>query len=189
MSMQMEIIRALEIAEREWGNIRSSVEMCGDIGEFHPKNHARSKLDPLLVSEGLILVRNLVEMENKFPMYGYFTSEAAYVFTTIASKAAGRLGLKGRLAWAFGSGYSLIRTGCLDPNVAEKHHLKQMVFFKLFFPIGAGFNWKFHSSVVKVKLKTTFDKFVLWQDAPRTYIQEVRKYKDQLEPPGREIFL
>jgi len=64
-----------------------------------------------------------------------------------------------------------------------------MVFFKLFFPIGAGFNWKFHSPVVKVKLKTIFDKFLLWQDTPRTYIQEVRKYKDQLEPPRREIFL
>lgn len=185
----MEIIRALEIAGREWGNIRFSLEMCGDIGEFDFKNHSTSKPDSLLVSEGLILVRNLIEMENKFSTYGYFTPEAACVFTTIASKAAGRLGLLGRLAWAFGSGYSLIRTGCLDPNVAKKHHLKQMVFFKLFFPIGAGFNWKFYSPVVKVKLKTIFDKFLLWQDTPRTYIQEVRKYKEQLEPPSREIFL
>jgi hypothetical protein len=185
----MKVLRAVKIARKEWENVKASLEICGEIGEFHSKNHARSKPDPLLVSEGLILVRNLIEMENKFPMYGYFTPEAAYVFNTLASKAAGRLGLIGRLAWAFGSGYSLIRTGCLDTNVAEKHHLKQMVFFKLFFPIGAGFNWKFHSPVVKVKLKTIFDKFVLWQDAPRTYIQEVRKYKDQLEPPDREIFL
>lgn len=178
----MEIIRAVKIARRDWGNIKTSLEICGDVGKFHSTNHAISKPDSLLVSEGLILVRNLIEMENKFPTYGYFTPEAAYIFTYLASKAAGRFGLIGGLARIFGSGYSLVRTGCLDTNVVEKHRLKQMIFFKLFFPIGGGFNWKFHSPLVKVKLKTIFDKFVLWQDAPRIYIQEVRNYKDQLEP-------
>ncbi len=178
----MEMLRAVKIARMEWENIRNSLEICGDIGKFHCTNYARSEPDSLLVSEGLILARNLIEMENKFPAYEYFTPEAAYVFTTLASKAAGRLGLIGRPARAFGSGYSLVRTGCLDSNVAEEHHLKQMVFFKLFFPIGGGFNWKFHSPLVKVKLKNIFDKFVSWQDAPRIYIQEVRNYKDQVEP-------
>jgi hypothetical protein len=185
----MEILRAVKIATREWENIKASLEICGDIGEFHSKNNARSKPDSLLVSEGLILVRNLIEMEEKFPIYGYFTPEAAYVFTTLASKAAERLGLIGGLARVFGSGYSLVRTGCLDPSVAEKHHIKQMVFFKLFFPIGGGFNWKFHSPLVKVKLKIIFDKFVLWQDAPRIYIQEVGNYKDQLEPLSKGVYL
>jgi hypothetical protein len=178
----MEIIRAGKIARREWENIKASLETCGDIGEFHSKNHARSKPDSLLVSDGLIPVMDLIDMENKFPMYGYFTPEAAYVFTDLASKAAGRLGLMGRLAWAFGNGYSLVRTGCLDSNVAEKHHLKQMVFFKLFFPIGGGFNWKFHSPLVKVKLETIFDKFVLWQNNPKNYVQDVRDCNAALEP-------
>ncbi|MGE5444441.1 MAG: hypothetical protein ACM3SR_07545 [Ignavibacteriales bacterium] len=178
----MEIIRAVKIARREWENIKASLEICGDIGELHSKNHTRSKPDSLLVSDGLIPVRNLIEMENKFPTYGYFTPEAAYVFTALASKAADRLGLMGRLARVFGSGYSLVRTGCLDPNVEENHRLKQMVFFKLFFPIGGGFNWKCHSPLVKVKMKTIFDKFVLWQNNPKNYVQDVRDCNAALEP-------
>lgn len=154
-----------------------------NIGEFHSKNHVNSRLTP--VSEGPLLVRNLTEMENKLPTYGYFTPEAAYVFTTLASRAGERLGLKGKLAQPFGSGYSWVRTGWLDPNNpnrTKKQYVEQMVFFKLFFPLGGDLRWDFNSPVVKIKLKLVFDKFVAWQDTPRSYIQDVRNYKAQLEP-------
>ncbi len=85
----MEIIRAIQIARREWGNIKSSLEMCGDIGEFDSKNPINSRPTEI---EGSRLVENLIDMENKFRTYGYFTQEAAYVFTTLASKEGKRLG-------------------------------------------------------------------------------------------------
>jgi hypothetical protein len=179
MGEKMRTQKAIQIARREWENIRSSLEMCGDIGEFDSKNHVSSI--STLISSDLLLFRNLIEMENKLPTYGYFTPEAAYVFTAFASSAGERLGLMGRLAQTFGSGYSLVRTGCLDPKRTEKQHLEQMVFFKLFFPLGGGFNWKFNSSLVKVKLKTVFDRFVAWQNAPRSYVQGLMDYKAQLE--------
>jgi hypothetical protein len=185
-----EIKRAFEIATRGWENVKASLEICGDIGGFHSRNHARSKPNSILVSEGLHLVRNIIMMEIKLSTYGYFTQEAAYVFTYIASRAAERLGLKGEMAQIFGRGYSWVRTGCFDPFEIEEHHvIKQLFFMKIFFPLGGYFKWDFNSPVVKTKLRAILHKFVAWQDNPRSYIQDVKDYKDQIEPLWRGLSL
>lgn len=179
---EMQILKALQIATREWENIRLSLEMCGDIGEFQSKNTATT--EPLIVSEGLLLVRNIIEMDNKLSTYGYFTPEAGYVFTTLASMAAEELGLTDELAQPFGKGYSWVRTGWFDLEGIEKQHLmKQIIFFKLFFPLGRDFiSWDFGSSAVKAKLKAVLYKFAAWQSNPNRYIQDIRDYREQLEP-------
>lgn len=70
----MLIERALHIAEREWANIRTSLEKCGDTGEFISKYRTRRRSNLQLVSNCLFLVRNLIEMDNKLPTYGYHTT-------------------------------------------------------------------------------------------------------------------
>src|ERR1700737_5448855 len=47
------------------------------------------------ITEGSLLIRNLLEMEKKLSPYGHFTQEAASVFTFLTSRAAERLGLIG----------------------------------------------------------------------------------------------
>ncbi len=184
----MEILRALRIAKKEWENIRVSLEMYGDIGEFDSKNHVNSKLGYL--PGGLTLARKLIGMEDKLPTYGYFTQEAAYVFTTFASRAAERFGLIGGMAHAFGSGYSWVRTGCFDASDMEKEHVvKQLFFLKIFFPLGGFFNWDFNSPVVKTKLNVVIHMFVKWQDNPDNYNQYLRDYREQLEPLWRGLSL
>src|SRR6201993_1409189 len=150
--------RALQIAKREWENIRVSLQKCGDIGEFNSKDYVNSM--PALVSEGSLLVKNLIEMDNKLPTYGYFTQEASYVFTSLASKVAERLGLMSGMAQTFGRGYSWVRTGWFDSvGIEEQHLMKQVIFFKLFFPLGRDFiNWDFNSPTVKKKLHLVFYK-------------------------------
>lgn len=180
----MKVLRAVQIAKREWENIRISLENCGDIGEVDFEDSVNSEIMRI---EGFHLVKNLIEMESKLSKYGYFTPEAAYVFSTLALGAAKRLGLTCRLAHAFGSGYSLVRTGYFDLNgiTDEEEHpqiIKRLFFLKLFFPVGGDFNWDFNSPVVKAKLKLVFHNFVEWQDDPRSFIQDVRNYKAQLEP-------
>jgi hypothetical protein len=44
------------------------------------------------------------------------------------------------------------------------------------------FTWDFNSSAIKVRLKIVFDKFVMWQDASGTYIQEPKNYESEPEP-------
>ena len=173
----MYVPRAIQIAKREWENIRLSLQMCGDIGEFDSINHISSS--SVIVSETLPLIRNLLEMENKLSTYGYFTPEAAYVFTYLASRAAERLGLSYKLAQSFGRGYSWIRTGWFDPESIQKQHLIK----QLFFPLGRDFiSWDFNSPTVKMKLKAVLYKFALWQSNPERYIQDIRECREQLEP-------
>ncbi len=183
----MEIFNTLRIEKREWENIRISLQGCGDIGEFDSMNHLHDNTP--LISGGLPLVRNLIEMENKLSKHGYFTRESAYVFSNLASRAGERLGLKNGLAQTFGSGYSWVRTGCLDLNGKEGHKqiIKQLFFFKLFFPVGGFFNWDFDSSVVKRKMSLVFCKFTKWQDNPAMYVQDVREYREQIEPLWRGL--
>jgi hypothetical protein len=184
----MEILEALHIAKREWGNIRVSLEKFGDIGEFDSKNYVNR--NPNLLSEGSYLVRNLKKMENKLPKQGYLTQEAAYVFTTLASRAGERLGLVGRLAQTFGRGYSWVRTGWFDPYGVEEHQVvRQLFFMKIFFPLGGYFNWDFDSPEVKTKLRAILHIFAGWQDNPGRYIEDVRRYRDQLEPLWRGLSL
>jgi hypothetical protein len=182
----MKILRALQIAKREWGNIRVSLEKFGDIGEFDSNNYVN--INPNLLSEGSLLVRNLIEMDNKLSTHWYFTQEAAYVFTTLASRAGERLGLTDKLAQTFGRGYSWVRTGWFDPRgIEEQYVIKQLFFMKIFFPLGGYFNWYFDSPEVKMKLRVVLDKYAGWQDNPRSYIEDVRRYRDQLEPLWRGL--
>ncbi len=178
----MDVQRAIQIAKREWENIRFSLQMCSDIGEFDSINHINSS--SAIVSKTLPLIRNLIEMGNKLSTYGYFTPEAGYVFTYLASRAGERLGLSYKLAQSFGRGYSWIRTGWFDLESIEKRHLiKQIIFFKLFFPLRRDFiSWDFNSPAVKAKLKAIVYKFGAWQSNPDSYIQDIREFREQLEP-------
>jgi hypothetical protein len=176
----MEIEKAFQLAKREWENIRSSLQMCGDVGEFDPRLFTNNGPDSLL------LFRNIVEMESKLPTCGYYTKEASYVFTALATMAGIRLGLSDDLAQDFGRGYSLVRTGWIGSDYTkrcEDHQLvKQLFFYKLFFPFGAHSNtWDFGSHVVLTKLRLIFDTFMAWQHAPRSYVQDVREYGIQLD--------
>jgi hypothetical protein len=175
----MEILRAFIIAKREWENIKISLERCGDIGEFDSDHPVNSRLTQL---EGSRLVTNLVKMEDRFPSQRYFTPEAAYVFSTLASSAGERLGLVGKLAQTFGKGYSWVRTGWFDLDGVENQHvIKQMIFFNLFYPFPEEPTWEFDSPEVKKKLKTVFENFVKWQDKPSSYALDVKRYRSQLE--------
>ena len=181
----MEKQRAVQIAKREWGNIRLSLQACGDIGELvgvqlvakfnrkaniEPANFSFPQ-SPIRVSKSnknSLFVRDLIDMDYKLyrlPTYGYFTPEAAHVFTALTTRAVKRLGLRERTAKTFGRGYSLVRTGCLDSNGTEEEHEQQMLFFRTFFPVGGGFNWDFNSPLAKKKLKLIFHRLLASQCA------------------------
>ncbi len=166
----MTTYRALEIGNREWGNIRASLDNCGDIGEFlSDSRSANGKADGLTISKGLHLLRNLLEMDKKLPTYGYYTPEAALVFSALGYKAGKRLGLNCDLAEAFGSGYSLVRTGSFAPNDISDGAIKLKFFLNTFFPVGGHVDWDFNSQDVKAKLELIFNLFNKWQNQPNSY--------------------
>jgi hypothetical protein len=187
---EQKLERALEVAKREWGNIRISLKLCGDIGEFSEEDFMIGIIDEdVIIREPeksptksvsfyaptfypMYLIKNLVSMDEKLEEHGYKTVEALYVFIELVTKAVERLGLVGTFSMAFGSGYASVRTGW----TAEKGlPVEREIFFKMFFKsTKKNFDWEFFWTSVGEKLKIIFDRFLAWQNDQALYQREVR---------------
>lgn len=188
--------KALGTARREWANIRLSLELCGDIGEFREEDFMVGIIEEdVIIKEPILsptksvsgyaptfypmyLIRNLTLMDMKFSDYGYKTVEALYVFIELTIKAVERIGLVGTFSAGFGSGYGYVRTGWIgEKGRAEERE----IFFKMFFKGRKNYDWDFNSTSVKERLKQIFDKFMAWQKDPKLYETEV-KPKSRVKP-------
>ncbi|MEE9238875.1 MAG: hypothetical protein V3U58_04860 [Thermodesulfobacteriota bacterium] len=181
---------ALLIAQREWENVRSSLELSGDIGEFDKEDFMIGVIaEDVIIREPLLsptksvsvyaptfypmyFVQNLLAMDQKLAKEGYSTIEALYVFVEIATKAAERLGLKGSFSMSFGAGYGSARTGW----IAEKGYpIERELFVKMFFKNRKkSYDWDFCRSSVKENLNVIFIKFQSWQNDEDLYKKEVK---------------
>lgn len=182
--------KALLIAQREWENVRSSLELSGDIGEFDKEDFMIGVIaEDVIIREPLLsptksvsvyaptfypmyFVQNLLTMDQKLAKEGYSTIEALYVFVEIAAKAAERLGLNGSFAMSFGTGYGGARTGW----IAEKGYpIERELFVKMFFKNRKkSYDWDFCRSSVKENLNVIFIKFQSWQNDEDLYKKEVK---------------
>ncbi|MEE8045068.1 MAG: hypothetical protein V3T52_05415 [Thermodesulfobacteriota bacterium] len=181
---------ALLIAQREWENVRSSLELSGDIGEFDKEDFMIGVIaEDVIIREPLLsptksvsvyaptfypmyFVQNLLAMDQKLAKEGYSTIEALYVFVEIATKAAERLGLKGSFSMSFGAGYGSARTGW----IAEKGYpIERELFVKMFFKNRKkSYDWDFYGSSVQENLSGIFIKFQSWQNDEDLYKKEVK---------------
>lgn len=189
-SRKKTLVKAIQIAKREWENLRVSLALCGDIGEFSEKDFMIGTIEEdVIIRQPLIsptmsvsgyapsfypmyFVKNLLAMDEKFAERGYKTTEALYVFIELATKAVERLGLVGTFSMGFGAGYGNVRTGW----IAEKGQpLERDIFFQMFFKgKKKDYDWDFHWTSVRETLKEIFDKFVSWQNDPKLYKKEVK---------------
>ena len=168
----MEIETVYQIARREWDNISISLSGCGKTGNLEFDR---------IITRCPVLISNLYEMELKINDCDYKTLEACFVFRELTTSAACRLGLSGNLASIFGNGYSWVRTGMCnlyefrmdDIEDLDEHLRKQIMFYKLFFPLGENLNWKFDSGNVNLRLKSIFNKFLDWQAEPARFSNDL----------------
>ncbi|HZX13370.1 MAG TPA: hypothetical protein VFF49_03120 [Thermodesulfobacteriota bacterium] len=181
--------KAIQIAKREWENIKSSLMYCGDIGEFCEEDFMIGVIEEdVIIREPLIsptksvsgyaptfypmyLVDNLIIMDDKMPNYRYKTVEALYVFIELATKAVERLGLVGIFCIGFGSGYGYVRTGW----IGEKGRAEERdIFYQMFYKGRVDYDWDFHWTSVRQRLKLIFTRFMAWQNNPKLYEREVK---------------
>lgn len=187
---QKELSEALDIAEREWEKVRTSLELCGDIGEFNKEDFMVGIIEEdVIVRQPLrsptksvsgysptfypmYFVRNLLLMEDKFSHHNYKTVEALYVFVELTVQAALRLGLEGNFAMGFASGYGNVRTGW----IAEKGWPEEREVFSSIFFRGRRIchDWEFFWNSTKTSLKKAYDKFKNWQENPQLHKKETR---------------
>ncbi|MGB2690896.1 MAG: hypothetical protein WBB48_07145 [Thermodesulfobacteriota bacterium] len=181
---------AIDIAQREWENVRSSLELAGDIGEFDKEDFMIGVIEEdVIIREPLLsptksvsvysptfypmyFVQNLLTMDEKLAKEGYRTIESLYVFVELAAKAGERLGLIGSFAMSFGGGYGTARSGW----IAEKGYpLERDLFVKMFFKNkNESQDWDFFWTSVRDNLKQTFAKFEAWQNDEKLYKKEVK---------------
>jgi len=188
---------SLRIAEREWNNIRTSLELCGDTGNFCREDFIVGIIDEdIILREPLksptksvsfysptyypmYFLRNLLVMEDKLPDLGYQSVEAMYVFIELVTKAASRIGLEGNFAMGFGNGYGYVRTGWL----AEKGWaVERDTFYKQFFEgRKTKYDWEFFWDSIKKRFLTNFNTFKSWQNDPELHRKETRS-KAKIKP-------
>ena len=189
--------RGLEIARREWENIRISLKLCGDIREFSEEDFMIGIIDEDVIIRApeisptksvsffaptyypMYFIRNLISMDDKLEERGYKTVEALYVFIELATKAVERLGLIGTFSMGFGAGYASVRTGW----TAEKGlPVERDIFFNMFFKdTKKTYEWEFCWTSVAERLETIFNKFLAWQNDQALYRREVRP-KSTIKP-------
>lgn len=181
---------AIVIAQREWENVRTSLALSGDIGEFDKEDFMIGIIEEdVIIREPLLsptksvsgysptfypmyFVQNLLAMDQKLAADGYKTIESLYVFIELATKAGERLGLNGSFSMSFGSGYASARSGW----IAEKGYpLERDLFVKMFFRNRKEtYDWDYHWTSVKDNLKEIFSKFESWQNDESLYKKEVK---------------
>ena len=178
----------LGIAGREWNNIRKSLALCGDIGEFHADDFMVGMIEEDVIMRlpkisptksvsvyaptfyPMYFLKNLKIMDQKFDEKGYSTTEALYSFIELATRASERLGLKGNMSMAFGAGYGNVRTGW----IAEKGMQREREIFEKMFFEGKfkHYDWDFHWTSVQNSIKRIYDKFISWQADEVLHIKE-----------------
>jgi len=181
---------ALVIAQREWENVRTSLEPAGDIGEFDKEDFMIGVIEEdVIIREPLnsptksvsgysptfypmYFVKNLLTMDEKMGKDGYRTIEALYVFVELATKAAERLGLIGSFSMSFGAGYGSARSGW----IAEKGYpIERELFVKMFFRNRKkSYDWDYNWTSVRENLNQIFTKFESWQKNEKLYKKEVK---------------
>jgi hypothetical protein len=181
---------ALVIAQREWENVRTSLEPAGDIGEFDKEDFMIGVIEEdVIIREPLnsptksvsgysptfypmYFVKNLLTMDEKMEKDGYRTIEALYVFVELATKAAERLGLTGSFSMSFGAGYGSARSGW----IAEKGYpIERELFVKMFFRNRKkSYDWDYNWNSVRENLNQIFTKFESWQKNEKLYKKEVK---------------
>ena len=185
-----ELNKALEIAEREWEKIRTSLELCGDIGSFDKEDFMVGIIEEdVIVRQPLssptksvsgysptfypmYFLKNVLLMDEKFEDMGYNSLEAMYVYIELATKAVSRLGLAGNLAMGFGAGYAYVRTGW----IAEKGWTEERdKFNSMFFQNrSVDYKWEFFWTSVKETMQDISKKFEEWENNPDIYDQETK---------------
>lgn len=183
----------LAIARREWNNIRKSIELCGDIGEFNADDFMVGTIEEDVIMRlpktsptksvsvyaptfyPMYLLNNLNLMDQKFEEKGYRTTEALYSFIELATIASEKLGLIGNMSIAFGAGYGNVRTGWIaEKGMQEERQLFEKMFFEGKFK---HYDWDFHWTSVQQSLKRIFDKFNAWQSDEALHMKETASGK------------
>jgi hypothetical protein len=164
--------KEIELAERLWNELRESLSLCGEIGEFCPDDFILEDI-PRLTLHGkpvlpLPVLRRLLELDVQI-------NEVFWnVYEALAIAAAKKLGFHNELAVAFADALSCLRTGMAGGHHTQAEQcISQDIFLKAI-PYRA--DWNPGSIALQKQLKLVFEKFKEWERDPEGYRREIQQF-------------
>ena len=164
--------RQLKLAEELWGEIRKSLSLCGDIGEFTPEDFEFSDVPRVMWDDRPVLPLLLLE---RLEDLGAEINEVFWnVYEALAIGAARRLGFEGKMAIVFADSLTCVRTGMVGGHRTQAEQCISQEIFLREVPVES--DWDPDSAQVQRQNLLIFKKVMGWQLDPALYRQEISKF-------------
>jgi hypothetical protein len=164
--------RELRLAAKLWGEIRHSLLMCGDIGEFSPEDFEFSDMPRVMWNDKPVLPLSLLERLEELDVK---VNEVFWnVYEALTIGAARRLGVEGKMAIVFANSLTCVRTGMVGGHRTEaEQSISQEMFLK---EVPLDSEWDPDSIQIQKQILLIYSKIKEWQLDPILYGEEIARF-------------
>ncbi len=164
--------KELKLAADLWDEIRTSLILCGDIGEFSPEDFEFSDIPRVMRNDRPVLPLLLLE---RLGDLGIEINEVFWnVYEALAISAARRLGFEGKMAIVFADSLTCVRTGMVGGHRTEAEQCISQEIFLREVPVESV--WDPDSAKVQGQNLLIYKKIMGWQLDPAGYQQEISNF-------------
>jgi hypothetical protein len=164
--------KELKLAAKLWGEIRNSLFLCGDIGEFSPDDFEYTDIPRVTWNERPVLPLSLLERLRDLDVA---VNEVFWnVYEALAIGAARRLGFEGKMAIVFADSLTCVRTHMVGGHRTQAEQCISQEIFLREVPLES--DWDPNSVQVQRQHLLIFKKIKEWQLDPALYRQEISKF-------------
>lgn len=170
--------RELEFATRVWEEIRASLVLCGDIGDFHPDYFELEDMPRVMWKERPVLPLSIIRREME--LGGAINEVYWNVYEAISIAAALRLGFTGDLAVAFGDALTCLRTGIVAGHgTLAEQCIAQDIFMTR---VEYGTPWDTDYEPIRSQLREIYLRFKAWEADPEAHKREREEFWSSRAP-------
>jgi hypothetical protein len=165
----------LKLAAKLWGEIRNSLLLCGDIGEFSPKDFEYSDIPRVTWKDKPVLPLSLLERLRDLDVE---VNEVFWnVHEALAIGAARRLGFEGKMAIVFADSLTCVRTHMVGGHRTQAEQCISQEIFLREVPLES--DWDPNSIDVQRQNLLIYKKIKEWQFDPALYQKEISQFWEE----------
>lgn len=165
----------LRLAAKLWGEIRKSLLLCGDIGEFSPKDFEYIDIPRVIWNEKPVLPLSLLDRLRDLDVE---VNEVFWnVYEALALGAARKLGFEGKMAIVFADSLTCVRTHMLGGHRTQAEQCISQEIFLRKVPVES--DWDPNSIEVQRQHLLIYKKIKEWQHDPALYQEEISRFWEE----------
>jgi hypothetical protein len=165
----------LRLAAKLWGEIRISLLLCGDIGEFSPEEFEYSDIPRVTWKDKPVLPLSLLERLRDLDVE---VNEVFWnVYEALAIGAARKLGFEGKMAVVFADSLTCVRTHMVGGHRTQAEQCISQEIFLREVPLES--DWDPNSIDVQRQHLLIYNKVREWQLDPALYQKEISEFWEE----------